>query len=117
MKKKIFIADNDEEILNALKVIMEKTGYEVEVSHDGKTLLNGRHQWPDIILLDRWMGGTDGKDICKKLKSNAETCNIPVIILSASHDLEISAKESGANDFIAKPFNMRSLMEIITKHI
>ena len=59
-----------------------------------------------------WLSGEDGRDICKKLKDNSDTKNIPVLMMSASRGLAHTAIQSGANDFIAKPFEIE---DIITK--
>jgi CheY-like chemotaxis protein len=59
------------------------------------------------------MSGTDGRDVCKKLKQNDLTKNIPVIMVSASRDIERSAINAGADDFLAKPFEMNDLLQKI----
>ena len=59
---------------------------------------------PDLLLLDIWMSGTDGLDICKQLKQNTATQHIPIVLLSASREIEKSALDAGANDFLSKPF-------------
>lgn len=68
---------------------------------------------PDAILLDMWLSEEDGRDICRKLKNNENTKNIPVIIMSASRGLESTALESGANAFIAKPFEIDDIVNTI----
>ena len=65
---------------------------------------------PDLLLLDIWMSGEDGRDICKKLKQSELTKNIPVIMVSASKDIKESALAAGADDFLAKPFEMNELL-------
>jgi CheY-like chemotaxis protein len=67
--------------------------------------------FPDLLLLDIWMSGQDGRDICKYLKKNPTTKNIPIILVSASRDIMQSAKNAGADDFIAKPFEMETLLD------
>jgi CheY-like chemotaxis protein len=59
------------------------------------------------------MSGEDGRDICKKLKQDPLTKNIPVIMISASRDIKESAMEAGADDFLAKPFEMDDLLKKI----
>jgi len=82
---------------------------------DGSTVLDMKDELPDLLLLDIWMSGEDGRDICKKLKHTDATKNIPVIMISASRDIKESALESGADDFLAKPFEMNELLEKIEK--
>lgn len=117
MLKKILIADDDPGILDALTIMLEFEGYEVDCTLDCDELLTGESGLPDLLLLDIWMSGTDGRDICKLLKQSVRTCKIPVIMVSASKDIESSAIEAGADDFLAKPFEMDDLLRKIEKHI
>ncbi len=111
-KKKILIADDNKYMLDALKEIIEIGGYRAEVTDvDGKFKLS--NELPDLILMDIKMSGKDGRVICRDLKSNLKTKNIPVILLSASHQLHDSAVEAGADLFMTKPFSMNELLEKI----
>lgn len=114
---RIVIADDDKAILDSLKLILEDENYEVETSLDGETLLKNRESWPDLILLDIWMSGTDGRDICMYLKKQKETRHIPIIMISANGDGKHIAKSAGADDFLAKPFEMQTLLTMVDKHI
>ncbi len=114
--KKILIADDDPGILDALKIMLEEMGYIVETTTDGETVKKVYTHLPDLILLDIWMSGMDGRDICKKLKSQEKTKNIPIIMVSANRDTEKIAKEAGADDFVAKPFEMDDLLDMISKY-
>lgn len=116
-KKKIIIADDNEGLLDALKEMMERAGYMVETTREGDSLLKRGNNWPDLILLDILMAGQDGREICKFLKSQKETEKIPIIIISASHQLKKSALMAGANDFVAKPFLMNDLLEKVAKQL
>jgi len=112
-QKKIMIADDDPGIVDAVEMILEFEGYEVTSTVDGTTVLDMKHELPDLLLLDIWMSGEDGRDICKKLKSMDITKNIPVIMISASRDIKQSAIDAGADDFLAKPFEMTELIKKI----
>lgn len=116
-KKKILIADDDPAILEALTLMLEDAGYETDTTVDGQTIQEATDQLPDLILLDIWMSGTDGRDICKHLKRRPQTKHIPIIMVSANKDAEHIAKESGADDFIAKPFEMDDLLALIEKYM
>jgi len=111
--KKIMIADDDPGIVDAVEMLLEFEGYEVTSTVDGATVLDMKEELPDLLLLDIWMSGEDGRDICKKLKLTPATKNIPVIMISASRDIKQSAMESGADDFLAKPFEMNDLLQKI----
>lgn len=113
--KRITVADDDPGILDAVGMMLEMEGYEVNATLNGNTIFNEEDRLPDIYVLDIWMSGSDGREICKKLKSDAHTRNIPVILISASNDLKRSAETAGADDFLAKPFEIDMLLAKIEK--
>ena len=114
-KKKILVADDDPSILEAIKLILEDEGYEVIVTVDGGTVYKMEKEYPDLLLLDIWMSGQDGSDICKFLKSRKTTKDIPIIMISANKDTEEIARNAGADGFITKPFEIEDLIAIVTK--
>ncbi len=111
------IADDDAAIVDAIAMMLEYEGYQVSSYVDGAIIPQMNKEFPDLLLLDIWMSGTDGRDICKELKKTENIRNIPVIMISASRDIEGSAYEAGADDFLAKPFEMDELLQKIEKHI
>ena len=113
--KKIMIADDDPGIVDAVEMLLEFEGYKVTSTVDGSTVLDMKDELPDLLLLDIWMSGEDGRDICRKLKLTDSTKNIPVIMISASRDIKESAMASGADDFLAKPFEMDELLQKIER--
>jgi CheY-like chemotaxis protein len=115
-KKKILVADDDPSIVDAIKLMLELYDYEVTTTVDGETIYKMEKDYPDLLLLDIWMSGQDGREICKYLKNNPKTQNIPIIMISASRDIIQSAKDAGADDFIAKPFQMDELLKKVEKH-
>jgi DNA-binding response OmpR family regulator len=116
-KKKILVVDDNTAILDALKIMLEDEGYEVETTVDGATVKDIKDPLPDLVLLDIWMSGVDGRDVCRHLKSTPATKHIPVIMISAAKDTEQIAKGSGADDFISKPFQMDHLLAIVAKYV
>jgi len=108
--KKILIADDDEGIVDAVTMILEVMGYDVEFTYDGGAVIDAVKNKPDLIMLDIWMSGHDGRDICKELKSNPQYKEIPILMISASRDIRQSAMDAGANDFMEKPFEMDLLL-------
>ena len=114
--KKVLIADDDAGILDSLSIILEFEGYDVSTTLNGAALLN-MDEKPDLVLLDILMSGVDGRDICRQLKRTESTSKIPVVLLSASKDIEHSALEAGADDFLAKPFEMDDLLKKIADNI
>jgi DNA-binding response OmpR family regulator len=117
MGKKILIADDDPAILDCLQIILEDADYTVEVSSNGDTIPKVHRFHPDLILLDVWMSGEDGRNICKKLKSQTGTRDIPIIMISATSYIEESTKEAGAEGFLPKPFHMNDLLNKVEKYI
>lgn len=115
--KKILIADDDTAIVDALKMMLDFEGYEVRTAIYGTEVRALKNNLPDLILLDIWMSGDDGQDICRLLKSQKHTRHIPIILISASKEVEKSAREAGADDFIAKPFEMAELLDKVQLHI
>jgi len=107
------IADDDPAILDAVGILLEFEGYDVKGSPNGAELLKMNTEFPDLVLLDIWMSGSDGRDICRHLKNNPRTSKIPVLLISASKDIEHSALEAGADDFLEKPFDMTVLLDKI----
>ena len=109
------IADDDPGIVDAVEMILEFEGYQVSSTVNGATVLDMKEELPDLLLLDIWMSGQDGREICRKLKATPSTKGIPVIMISASRDIADSAMASGADDFLAKPFEMHELLGKIEK--
>jgi DNA-binding response OmpR family regulator len=113
MMQRILAVDDNEDILEVLQLILEDFGYEVDTLTDGNLLFNQiKEHRPDLILLDIMLGNADGRELCKNVKSTKETNNIPVILISASHNLSSNYKSGdGPNDFLAKPFDINDLLD------
>ena len=113
MKRQILIIDDDPGIQDILKIIFERAGYGVSIEDKVQLILDDDYTIPDVILLDRYLSGKDGLDICRHLKSSAHSRNIPVIMVSASPDIARLAIEAGADGFVEKPFNMTDMINKI----
>lgn len=116
MSKKVFIADDDSAIVEATSLLLEEFDYVVETTLNGKELY-ALKELPDLILLDIWMSGQDGREICRYLKSTQRTKHIPIIMISASRDIKQSALDAGADDFLEKPYAMDDLISKIEKQL
>jgi CheY-like chemotaxis protein len=115
-KKKILVADDDKAILDAIKIMLEISGYEVCTEADGEIIKKLKKEKPQLLLLDIWMSGVDGREVCKKIKSDHEISDIPVILISASKDIKGSYQISGADDYLEKPFEMETLLSKIERY-
>ena len=116
-RKKILVVDDEPDILEFLQVILEEEGYLVLTSQKAEyleQLHNGG--LPDLILLDVLLSGKDGREIVKYLKSQEETRDIPVIMFSAHPSAEETARAAGADDFLAKPFDIDVLLAKIAHY-
>lgn len=117
MKKRILVVDDHEDILELVKMVLEMAGYEVSTSLTGAYFQQMENDLPDLILLDVLLSGEDGREICQRLKGDEKTRHIPVILLSAHAGLLKTAEECGANDFLAKPFRVTQLRDIVKKYL
>jgi DNA-binding response OmpR family regulator len=118
-KAKILVVDDDPDILDAIAFTLEDAGYTVTTTEKGEyaeNLHDTNGGLPNVIILDVLLSGKDGRTICKKLKSQKETKHIPVIMISAHPDAEKSTKEVGADDFLAKPFDIKNLLTLAEKY-
>ncbi|MEP6594478.1 MAG: response regulator [Ginsengibacter sp.] len=115
--KNILVADDDEAVLDVLDTMLKTAGYNVTTMIDGDRVLAIKENLPDLILLDIWMAGIDGRDICTHLKNQSSTKHIPIIFISANRDTEEIATSSGADDFIYKPFDMDDLLRKVAKYL
>ena len=99
-------------------MILEDEGYSVVPTVDGEYLEKLQiDDLPDLILLDVLLSGKDGRALVKFLKTQKETRSIPVIMISAHPTAIASALEAGADHFLAKPFDMGHLLDIVDKFI
>ena len=106
-KPAILVIDDDKDLLDLLRIKLVKEGCEVNISRNGakiNELIAEKN--PDCILLDIHMEGINGTDICKKLKSQENTSNIPILLLSGNHNIEKIAAICGADGHISKPLDI-----------
>ena len=115
--KKIICADDDPGLQDVLPLICSRAGYEVTMFSNGEQIMENKFDLPDIFLLDKQLSGADGIEICRFLKAQDSTRHIPVIIVSASPNLDKQASAAGADGFLEKPFKMKLLLELLKKHI
>lgn len=111
--KKILVVDDSREILEVIELILGTEGYNVNGIWDASKLSQSIIDFkPDLILLDVMLGNIDGRDLCNSLKTDLATNHIPVIMISASHNLgDMNDRVCHPNDFIAKPFDIDNLID------
>lgn len=107
-RPKVLVVDDNVFIVAVIEKILESTGYEIIKAYDGEEALKkAAEEEPDIILLDIIMPKIDGFEVCRRLKSGGETSMVPIVMLTSRDKWEdkVAGFESGADDYITKPFN------------
>jgi two-component system alkaline phosphatase synthesis response regulator PhoP len=103
---KVLIVDDEEDILEFVSYNLSKEGYQIEIANDGKSAIEKAEQFaPDLIILDIMMPGMDGIEVCTLLRENKDFKNTLIVFLTARSEsfTQVSALESGGDDFITKP--------------
>jgi two-component system alkaline phosphatase synthesis response regulator PhoP len=121
MPKKILLIDDDPDLLNAVRIILERRGYEVVAAFGGiEGLEKTKTEKPDLIVLDVMMPDKDGYTVCKELKANPELGKIPVLLLTAvvsniptTRFTQQMGLETEADDYIDKPVEPAELVKRI----
>ncbi len=116
MGKRLLVIDDEVDIAETVKIRLEVNGYSVDIAYDGLDGIDKAVKTqPNLILLDILMPQVDGFEVCRRLRQIPETKNIPVIMLTAIKSPESlqKAKEAGAQDYLAKPFESEELVEIV----
>jgi len=112
----ILIIDDNEDILFMLQAMLQLKEYHVSTKDNIENLESFiTDVSPDMIVMDMLLCGADGREICKGLKANVSFSNIPVVMISAHSHMEAECLQAGASYFLAKPFSMKDLYEIVSK--
>jgi len=109
----VLVIEDEKDLAELVAFHLEKEGFRVVIAGDGSSGLNeARSSKPDLILLDLMLPGILGTEVCRLLKSSAQTAGIPVIMLTAKGEEidRVVGFEMGADDYVIKPFSIRELM-------
>lgn len=112
--KKIAIFDDDEDILSICSYVLEEQGWEVHAFTDCNHVtekVSAIH--PDVILMDNWIPDAGGIVATQALKNDNRLKDIPVIYFSANSDIQLLASNAGAESYLAKPFDLQQLEQVI----
>jgi DNA-binding response OmpR family regulator len=115
---KVLIVDDDNDLLEMVSLVL--TNYNMKVDALGQCVQffdTMSDVQPDIVLMDIYLGECDGRDLCLDLKGRSNYSNIPVILYSAGNISVSSVKESKADDFMSKPFDITQLVSRINTHL
>ncbi len=120
MAKRILIIEDYPHIVDILRMRLESGGYEVLTAYDGKEgLRKAREEKPDLIILDIMLPKLNGFKVCRLLKFDAKYQHIPIFMLTSrkkQSDIE-TGKETGADEYIVKPYEISELMELIERYL
>jgi two-component system phosphate regulon response regulator PhoB len=111
-KERILVVDDEEDLLELVRYNLSKEGYRVGCASSGEQAVReARANPPDLILLDLLLPSVDGLEVCKLLKNDARTKQVPIIMLTAKSEEAdvVTGLELGADDYITKPFSPRVL--------
>lgn len=119
MRNKILVLDDDQDILDIISYILTDKGYDVLSLSSGEQVFESISQFhPDLVLMDVMLGAMDGRVICSRIKQEADTGTLPIILISASHNLaQILHREGAPNDFIPKPFDIDRLLQKVENQL
>jgi len=112
-KKNIFVVEDEEDILDLIRHHLTKEGFVVATATNGLEAVKAiLRKPPDLILLDLMLPGLDGLEVCRKLKKEPKTADIPVLMVTAKDEESdvVAGLELGADDYIVKPFRMKELI-------
>jgi len=117
---KVLVVDDNPANIDVMVRMLEPEGYNLAIAtHGEKAMKVADHFLPDLILLDVIMPGMDGFEICRLLKKNSVTQEIPIIFVTAKRENEAIVKgfESGGQDYISKPFNREEVLSRVRTHL
>ncbi len=112
-KPRVLLVDDQPSVLDMLRLFFERAGFDVETAVDGPNALKKVDEThPDIVVLDVMMPGMSGIDVCRQIRSQPQTAQLPVIILSAKGELDdkVVGFEAGADDYVTKPVARQELL-------
>ena len=118
--KKILVVDDEVDLVKTIQFALEAEGYQVLASYNGEDALNqSRKESPDLILLDIMLPKLDGYKVCRLLKFDKQYKHIPILMLTAKTQQKdrLLGMETGADEYITKPFDMEELTEKIKAHL
>ncbi len=118
--RKILVVDDEVDLVETVRFPLEMEGFSVLVSYNGEDALNqARKEKPDLIILDLMLPKLDGYKVCRLLKFDERYKHIPILMLTAKTQEKdkILGKETGADEYITKPFEMNYLMEKVKAYL
>lgn len=119
-KKKILVVEDEESLLKLESILLTSKGYEVQGVTTGQAALDAiAEEKPDLVLLDIMLPEMDGFEVCRRIKENPQTNDLPVVMLTAKKSREDMARgqQVGADWYITKPFKSVNVIETIQRFL
>lgn len=112
--KRVLVCDDDKDILDIIEYILSEAGWEIITSEDVVDILGKvRTCQPSVIIMDNWIPDIGGIAATRLLKNDPDLRDIPVIYITANSDVKALAEKAGADLYLAKPFNLTSLENVV----
>ena len=115
-KQKVLVIDDEENIIEFIRLGLRYEGFHVESASDGEQGVTAAQRInPDLVILDVMMPGIDGLEVCRRLRDNPTTHDVPILMLTAKDEVKdrIIGLKTGADDYLTKPFDFDELLERI----
>ena len=119
-RNRILLVDDEPDIVETVSFMLQSCNYQVSIASGGQEgIEKAQKERPDLLLLDIMMPDVDGYDVCMKLKSDEDTRNIPIIMLTAKGDSKavLKAHSLRADDYVVKPFSLPTLLSKMKKFL
>jgi DNA-binding response OmpR family regulator len=115
---RILLIDDDPDVRNVMSILLKKHNHEVDTAFTKEDIYRKLDESrPSLILMDVLLAGADGREICRNIKSQDSTKDIPVIMFSAHPGAADKIDSYGADEFIAKPLNTESLLRKLDQYL
>ena len=115
---KILLIDDDPDVRTVMAALLKKEGYDIDTAARREEALKKlEKETPSLILLDVLLSGADGRELCRLLKTNPQTKEVPVIMYSGHPSAATEYRSYGANDFVSKPFDTGVLLQKLQQYI
>src|SRR5437762_4456128 len=109
-KSRVLVVDDEPQITRVLRTVLSSQGYQVRVAAEGESALLSFNEWrPELVITDLYMPRMDGVELCRRIRA---VSSVPIIVLSVKGEerTKVEALDSGADDYVTKPFGIDELM-------
>lgn len=118
MSKAVLIVEDDNDLLDAMELLLSGSGYRVMTAHEGREALERvAREMPGVILLDMRMPGMNGWDFAREYRRLYGRSAAPIVMVTAAEDVEKRAEEIEADDYLGKPFDIADVLKTVQKYM